>query len=178
MALFMKRERGLTLVELVVTIAIVAVLAAAMIPSLGRWVSHYRIRGAARDVASCFRLAQMTAIQQNRNCAVQFDLSGNCSVLVTGTANPLRRVVPDTDYPGVHLDLSQGGGDGLEFPDTVPAGGDGLYSITFNSRGIPSDENGQLAAAERIYLENARNEGYWVEVSPVGNVRYDKYRDG
>ena len=40
MALLMKRERGLTLVELVVTIAIVAVLAAAMIPSLGRSSGH------------------------------------------------------------------------------------------------------------------------------------------
>lgn len=178
---YMRKRQGLTIVELVITMAIVAVLMAAMIPSLGRWVSHYRIKRAARDIASCFRLAQMTAVETNQTCSVRFSSGGGIVTVIRdpGGANDTIRTV-NLGESKAQFDTAQGGGDGLDFVDQAPV--DGIINVTYNTRGIPSDEQGNPLTppggqdGQRVFLETTRNEGYWVEVTPVGNVRHDKYK--
>jgi len=175
---YVKKRQGLTMVELVITLAIIALLATFTVPSLGRWLSHYRIKSAARDVASCFRLAQMKAVQTNQNCTVRFDKRAGFPQTVTvmdGGGVSMRTV--DLSRYKAQFDTGRGGGDGLDFVDQ-PA--DSLIDITFNTRGIPSDEQGNPLTplggqdGQRVFLRNSRGEGYWVEVTPVGNVRYDR----
>jgi type IV fimbrial biogenesis protein FimT len=57
---------GFTLIELMVTIAIVALLMLAAVPSLGTWRADASIRNTAEDLLGAVRLAQSTAISSNR----------------------------------------------------------------------------------------------------------------
>jgi len=166
----------LTVVELVITMAILAILAVAMIPGLGHWISHNRIKGVARDTASCFRLAQMTAVQRNQTCSVQFNRNvGMVSVLDNGGVS--MRVVTLDEYHAQFNAARGAQGNGFDFVDQ---GGDGLISVSYNTRGIPSDEQGSPLTppggqqGQRVFFQNTRGEGYWVEVTPVGNVRFDR----
>jgi prepilin-type N-terminal cleavage/methylation domain-containing protein len=167
---WVRKREGLTLVELIIALAIFGVLSLAMLPGLGNWLSHHRIKGLARDVASCFRLAQMTAVQRNQTCRVHFD-NNNGTVTVFDGAGGTLRALNLGEYRALF--------DTFDFADQ---GSDGLISVFFNTRGIPSDEQGGPLTppggqhGQRVFLENSRGEGYWVEVTPVGNVRYDKYK--
>ena len=67
------KKRGITLVELVVVVVIIAIAAVLVAPSIGRWLPNYRLRGAARDIVSTLRTAQMKAVSTNRQYQVSFN---------------------------------------------------------------------------------------------------------
>jgi prepilin-type N-terminal cleavage/methylation domain-containing protein len=58
-------KRGVTLIELVVVIAIIAIGALLLVPNMGPWIQNYRLRTAARDIVSTLRTAQMKAVSTN-----------------------------------------------------------------------------------------------------------------
>ena len=68
--------KGLTLIELIVVMCILAVMVLISIPNIGRWLPRYRLRSAVRDVASSMQLARLGAIKDNREWAIQFDTNG------------------------------------------------------------------------------------------------------
>jgi prepilin-type N-terminal cleavage/methylation domain-containing protein len=75
------RKRGVTLIELVVVMAIIAIGAAFVAPNIGAWIPNYRLRGVARDVTSNLRLAQMKAISTNREYQVSFNPGAGSFIL-------------------------------------------------------------------------------------------------
>ena len=75
------RRRGVTLIELVVVMAIIAIAAAFVAPNIGAWIPNYRLRGATRDVVSNLRLAQMKAISANREYQVSFNPGAGTYIL-------------------------------------------------------------------------------------------------
>jgi len=72
----MQDKRGLTIIELVVVMCIVGVMVLIAIPNIGRWLPRYRLKSAARDVASNMQLARLGAIKDNREWSVLFDVNG------------------------------------------------------------------------------------------------------
>ena len=58
-------KKGVTLLELVVVFIIIGIGAALLTPSIGPWLSNYRLRSAARDIVSTMRTAQMKAVSNN-----------------------------------------------------------------------------------------------------------------
>jgi len=72
-----RNKKGVTLAELVVVMAIIAIGAVLVAPNIGAWIPSYRLRGATREVVSQLRTAQMKAISTNREYRVSFDVSGN-----------------------------------------------------------------------------------------------------
>jgi len=51
------KRRGITLIELIIVMAIIAIGAVLVAPNIGAWIPHYRLRSAARDVVSTLRTA-------------------------------------------------------------------------------------------------------------------------
>jgi type IV fimbrial biogenesis protein FimT len=67
-------QRGVTLIELSIGVAIMAILLALGIPSFGAWIQNAQIRTAAESVQNGLQLARAEAVR--RNTAVQFALTG------------------------------------------------------------------------------------------------------
>jgi len=76
-----KRKKGITLIELVVVIAIIAIGAVFLAPNIGAWIPYYRLRSASRDVVSALRTAQMKAISNNVTYQVSFTPGAGTYVL-------------------------------------------------------------------------------------------------
>lgn len=61
------RQRGVTLLELVVSIAVFALILAAAAPSIGTWLDNTRIRNAAQSIQEGLQLARTEAVRRNQN---------------------------------------------------------------------------------------------------------------
>jgi type IV fimbrial biogenesis protein FimT len=64
--LFRTRASGFTLVELMVTITLLAILMAAAMPAFSTWVRNGKLRAASEALQSGIRLAQAEALRRNR----------------------------------------------------------------------------------------------------------------
>jgi prepilin-type N-terminal cleavage/methylation domain-containing protein len=67
-----RRERGFSLVELLIVVAIVVILAAVAAPNIGQYIRNYKIKGAAQLVAGELQAARSRAIMSNANAGVSF----------------------------------------------------------------------------------------------------------
>ena len=72
----MDRESGFTLVELIITIAMIAVISAVALPNFLDWLPNHRLRSAAHDLFSNFQKAKLEAIKRNINTTVCFSSGG------------------------------------------------------------------------------------------------------
>jgi general secretion pathway protein H len=68
------RARGVTLLELLIVLSIMAIVAAMVVPMFGGGVSTGELRGAARQVAAGLRLARSEALATRRETGVVLDL--------------------------------------------------------------------------------------------------------
>jgi prepilin-type N-terminal cleavage/methylation domain-containing protein len=66
-------NEGVTLVELVVVLVIVAIMAGLLVPNIGAWLPNYRLRSATRDIVSTMRTAQMKAVSNNVQYRINFN---------------------------------------------------------------------------------------------------------
>jgi len=65
-------RKGVTLIELIVVMVIIAIAALLMAPNINAWLSNYRLRSATRDIVSTMRTAQMKAVSRNLEYEVSF----------------------------------------------------------------------------------------------------------
>src|SRR5580700_9727263 len=83
-------QRGVTLIELAVVLAVVAILFATAAPSFAAWIHNVQIRTATESVQNGLQLARAEAIRRNRS--VMFWLTSNATPptadWVVGCANP------------------------------------------------------------------------------------------
>jgi general secretion pathway protein H len=68
------RERGLTMIELLVVLVLLALIASFAVPVFNASTSQAALRGAAREIAAGLRLARSDALAARRETVVRFDL--------------------------------------------------------------------------------------------------------
>ncbi|MBT2300815.1 prepilin-type N-terminal cleavage/methylation domain-containing protein [Variovorax paradoxus] len=68
------RQRGFSLIEIVVTIAVLALILFAAMPSIGTWLDNTRIRNVADSLQNGLQIARGEAVRRNQN--VSFWLVG------------------------------------------------------------------------------------------------------
>jgi type IV fimbrial biogenesis protein FimT len=167
----MKKDAGFSLMELMVAIGILAILAAIAIPGLIGWRDKAQLGRAARDVYSTFQKAKIEAVRRNTPITITFrSVEEDYIVYVDAdddwTYDPGEEIapaIPWSNYPGVSIDASQGGGDGLSFAN--PADG-----IQFTPNGFARDNTDALAGGT-VYINNHSNKKISIVVSPAGNIR-------
>jgi prepilin-type N-terminal cleavage/methylation domain-containing protein len=67
-----QRQEGFTLVELMIVLAVAAILLTIAAPSFSDVIDRARLRGAAGDIVSLLANARGASVQRNRNVAVAF----------------------------------------------------------------------------------------------------------
>lgn len=158
-------ERGYTMMEVLATIGIMAVLAAFSLPMTTRAVNDVRLRGDARAVANTVSLAKMRAASAFTRARVFVDLSTD-----TFFVQAWDRDTDTWTTEGGVIDTSEGvtfGFSGLSAPppDTQTAIGQSApctddagedigntACIVFNSRGIPIDADGSPTGENGLYV--------------------------
>jgi type IV fimbrial biogenesis protein FimT len=100
--------RGFTLIELMVSLAVLSVLVAVALPNYAVWVQNSRIRTTAESITSGLTLARSEAIR--RNAMVQFNLvneiTSACALTSTGTAATGTSWVVSRGNPAGHCDAA------------------------------------------------------------------------
>ncbi len=145
----MQRNSGLTALELATTIAIVAVIAALVMPPYLKWNRARRLEGAVVNLTSDLEMAKIRAIRENAFVVVDFDADSYTMFVDTGDGvggppnwnqdTDERQILNRKMPAGVQIDTSS-----LSFPTVND-------KMRFNARGIPPD----LVLPEIIPVANA-----------------------
>ncbi|WP_334110289.1 prepilin-type N-terminal cleavage/methylation domain-containing protein [Thermodesulfitimonas autotrophica] len=147
------RERGFTLVEVLLVVALVGLLFGVAVVSFNRAVAHWEIEAAARLLASDIRTAQQKALAEGTATAVWFYRDAGCYERRNGGA------VRETVYLPVRVRFTK-----LTFNE-VSGVAPAVYEVHFTASGSP-------AQAGSAYLENVTGEHRAVRVSVgTGRVR-------
>ncbi len=159
-------NRGFTLVELMITIAVLAIILAIAIPDVSLWMARARIRAAAGNLQQDINWAKGYAIRSGYPVNVTVTPSDNaCSwTIAPQTVNPTLQNVPG-------MSLSQYANQYPNTPCTVLTSG--TFSVT--PTGMVYDTNNAITSANIEFQSSGNNPatyGYWlVQVSGAGNVR-------
>ncbi len=134
-------QKGVTLIELAVVMAIVAIMGLFMAPAIGEWLDNFRIKQAARDIASTLQQAKMQTISTRIQHSVTFT-PGTSSIPGTYQLTP--------------------GGSWTQVPKgvTIAAG----ITISFNPDGT-SPVNGTIT------INNTKGKQYQIAVSATGRIQ-------
>ncbi|MDO4878152.1 MAG: GspH/FimT family pseudopilin [Neisseria sp.] len=88
------KHKGFTLIELMVVIAIAAIMMAIAIPNFSEWIARRRVAAAAEQVANLMRVARAEAVRLNKPVYVcpakirkdgKHNLSGSCKASDAGS---------------------------------------------------------------------------------------------
>ena len=101
----MRKDTGFSLIEVMVVMAIMAILSAIAIPGIIQWLPKHRVGTAARDVKSTLEFARSNAIKTNLIVTVIFDWDNERLTVVDAGATTLRtRQMPgDVDLQDIGL---------------------------------------------------------------------------
>jgi type IV fimbrial biogenesis protein FimT len=165
-------NEGFTLLELIVTVAVIAIIVAVGIPSFQALIDRNRLRAVTEGLFVDLNYARSESIKQNRIVAVYLnststswcygiddDIATACDCATAPancTVNGLPKVVSNTDHPGVVLNL-------IQFTNNV---------VGFDPRrGMPvegSALNTPLAATRGVGFQSALGKNGRVELGILG----------
>jgi prepilin-type N-terminal cleavage/methylation domain-containing protein len=98
----MQKQSGLTFIELMIVLGVLAILSGLAVPAIFSWLPNHRLGGAARDVLSLVERARLTAVRDNGNATVNFQLGGaQCTASVNGTTFGDETLPGDVRFSGV-----------------------------------------------------------------------------
>jgi Tfp pilus assembly protein FimT len=175
--------------------AIIAIMAVFMGPSIGEWVQNYRIKQAARNLASDLQSAKMQAISSHYYCTVAFNITVGGTlysyvifpdynrdlvlqtapytyngVTVNEATAIYKQVVFSTEYKNVTFDTSKSGADGTK---------DGIdftsNAIAFDNRGLPRDSTGAYATGTVYLINTVTKKGRSINVTTGGAISIAEY---
>ncbi|MDX8391298.1 MAG: prepilin-type N-terminal cleavage/methylation domain-containing protein [Mariprofundaceae bacterium] len=89
-------ERGFTLFEVIIVVAIIGIVSAIAVPTFSTWRARSAVDSASKTLLAHFKQARVTAMAENRNVALTFgassytfdaDTSGSCGLCKSQTVS-------------------------------------------------------------------------------------------
>lgn len=117
----MKKQAGFSLIEMMVVIAIIAILLSAIIPNYFGKMPAQRLQAAISEIQGALHTARMGAVKENTSASVSFDIP-NDNLTATVDGRTVRQVQMP---PDIHLTSVYRAG------TTTPES-----SVNFDSRGL------------------------------------------
>ena len=172
------KERGVTLNELIISLAVVGIVAAIGLPNVIQMVPNYRLTSTARSLVVHIHRAKLQAIQRGAVYYLDFDLDGDGNLesggcFLWGDRNGNRHkehlekseMVLDLEkFPGVHLQAYpiklDGPGRGPNNTKIDAGGGDG---VSFSQNRIKFNPNGTCSTGT-VYLHNSNGRTYAIRL--------------
>jgi Tfp pilus assembly protein FimT len=129
-------QSGFALADLMVALAVLAVLASVSVPAVTSWYPTYQLRNAVRELHSNMQLVRLEAIRQNTSCTITFTAgSYTCS------------------SPNKTINLSEYSNGGIRFQ--------GPGGETFDSATLTFSATGMVTGGGYAYLSNRNNSAYY-----------------
>lgn len=97
------RQKGFSLVELLVLLAIIGILAGLSGTALMKWIPQANLKRAARTIVSMCQDARIEAIKRNQQVSVNCTQGGNSCVVRLADGTAFRHFDLSTLQSGVHL---------------------------------------------------------------------------
>jgi Tfp pilus assembly protein FimT len=154
----MRKNSGFTAFELAMSMAIVVIIAALVMPPYLKWLRGHRLRGAVTNLMADLEMAKIRAIRENALVAVQFCQDRYTIFNENGDTNYTcvtagREVYRDRQLPtGVEIDLAY-----LDFANN---------RTRFNGRGLPDG----LTSEKDIPVRN-RTSGRVITINRLGYLK-------
>lgn len=149
-----QKQRGFSLVELLVVVAIMLIMGSVAAPTLVNALPKYRLKKSARDLCAHLRKARSTAVKQKRDVIVRFNIGGF-------------QYTVDKTTVKLEQGITFGHGNSCRPAGTIfPSDGVSFTGnkIVFNSRGLISSNSGY------IYLQNEKKETCAISATTAGNI--------
>lgn len=128
--LIQSKQAGFTLVEMVIVVALLAILASFAIPSYQNMVQDSMVRNAASSIQTGIQLARGEAVK--RNASVQFDLRGTDSAWTVCLSPAVAGACPNPDDATTIQSKDAGEGSSSNVDVATSAAG----PLVFNAFGV------------------------------------------
>lgn len=172
------RNSGFSLVELMITVGILAVAGVAAAPNLMNSIGKYRVEGAVQALATEMSLTRMRAISANRTHHVAFDFSNQKLDVYLDDDNDwstsnevIKSISLSSAFPNVSLDYNSATGvDGTAIGAAAVFGGSSSpVRVTFRPNGMVA-ESGAFYVLPLADKGNRNDRMRAVKISLVGQV--------
>ncbi len=170
MSILNKNRSGFTLIELMVVIAIIAILSAIAVPSIMAWLPNMRLKAAARDVYSNIQRARVEAVKRNTCITIKFT-----TVVYPTTGGGYSGFIDDGSGGGTACNGLRDGTEVVLFPQvSMPVGASlviansigGLNAVCLNAKGlICGSQSGN------VVMRNNKGRWYREKIQAAGAVQ-------
>ncbi|MDO9005180.1 MAG: GspH/FimT family pseudopilin [Aquabacterium sp.] len=172
----MKTQRGFSMIEVVVTIAIMGILMAAAMPSVGDWLRNAKVRNTADSLLNGLQQARSVAVNRNRPTTLYLvnNLTGSCALSNAAGSWVVSHASPVGQCDSTTVVLAKGSvldGGGATVTASQSNYSAGATAVTFNGLGMLA-QSSLSTAIRRIVVASA--DGSYdlrIEISPGGAAR-------
>ena len=160
------RSTGFTLIELMLTVVVLAILLYVALPNFAVWMQNTQIRTAGEAILNGMQLARAEAIRRNVNVELRMDASSGWTARVADTGEVIQSRIAGEGSAAALVTITS----------TDPAGVAPAKTVTFNSFGsVAANADGTKTITEikidSVAIPAADSRELCILVRTGGNVR-------